>query len=925
MMGVLFRLILLLIATAVTALGSPFQTESPSVKCKLEALDEPATRAIGVQYIAICSALDLRSVPDDLPSSTVELYLDQNRIPVVAPFAFSYMPRLRVVDLSFSNVTALRPNCFAGLHYLEELYLPFNNIVSASQVPPGVFDSLSQLRIIHVQGYYNGNYSTWVKEIKTLDSLEELAISYLDDMVFPSELANLPNLTNLQLSFGLSTRINPQSLNTLRRGKIQELSFKVNENLTFIEPGSFDDMPELRLLNFACCYNLGLDNIIDALSNVSNTQVTHLIVDNVNDGLHGDDIYGEPDVLECRSLWHHLTHLSLQAWGVLRFHAAALKCFQNLTAVSYGYAEGPLPYEGLKVLRELAKKVLPKSAFQSMRLSYMLKNAYDQYRNQWGCYPPYERRPNMDYFPPMKELTPESTMSHHHSDAAQDFETGDSTDKEIENNVKQSNGTSFSCQDVSFIPRNLQHLAVDNIGFSLKPSYFCLRFGPNNLRFVNLSNSDVGSEMNGVTYGLDQLRILDLSRSGYTKLSSNLLEHLPSLTHFYASGNSLRQDSFTSIAKVRKLQHLDLSDNAIPEVNRGAFLGLSELRMINLANNRLNSTDFLVDIIPFVRSIDISSNQVRSLNQRLRDAIDARCAKADFGLELSLLDNPLSCGCQDLPFIKWMKTTRANLTKAEMVKCTGQDGQLQTVNSIDVSSMERHCNIRAHLPLIASISATVAMVVLVAAPLAYRFRWHLRWYLYRMQYLRRRQRYAARPEPRLRDAFVIYAFENTEDRLWVFNTLRPRLEQNNYNLWLEGRNDIPGRFRVDNLLDMLARSCTAIWILSQAFLRDTMCLEMAHQAFIRLGHRRNIVVRRPEAADGIDEELARQNIERILEVLHPRYGIRVAEYTPENRHSETLFWEQIGGFLNQNGPNAHEEENVPLDHDAPETQGLLFE
>ena len=358
------------------------------------------------------------------------------------------------------------------------------------------------------------------------------------------------------------------------------------------------------------------------------------------------------------------------------------------------------------------------------------------------------------------------------------------------------------------------------------------------------------------------------------------------------------------------------------------FLGLGDLRTINLAKNRLNSTEFVIELIPFLQSIDLSGNQLQCLDQTVRDAIDSRCANAkpNCGLEINLVDNPLSCDCLSLPFIKWVKKTPANLTNADVLKCTNQHGQVQTINSIDISNMERYCNVMAHLPLIASISATVALLVLVVAPLAYRFRWHLKWYSYRLKYIGMRHRFTTRADAYFRDAFVIYAFDNNDDRRWVIEILRIKLEQeNNYNLWLEGRNDIPGRYRLDNLMDMLRRSHTVIWILSQAFLQDTMCLEMAHQAFIRLGHKKNLVVRRPGVAEGIDEELARRDIGQILEVLHPKYGIRVAEYAAENTHSENLFWKQIGNFIKKNVSSLHEGEWIPLHPDRQESQQNLYD
>ncbi len=928
MMAYIIRLTPLYLLSSIAAvLGLSVQGDTTNVTCKLVNQDDWDSHTVSRNYIAICRNLGLTHVPDNLPNTTVDLYLDENNIARLPSFAFSYMSGLKILDLSKSNVRELLANCFSGLHFLEELYLPHNYITNPSNVASGVFTPFHHLRVLHVQGKLNGNYTTWLKEVEILDSLEELGITYFSDVVFPSALARLPNLTNLQLSFGPSTKLLAESLKTLRRRKIRELAFKANKDLTHIEHGAFDDMPELRLLNFACCYNLAVDDIGDVLSNASNTQVTHLIVDSTNQDKLGDRIYGAADVVECRSVWHHLTHISMQDVGVRFIHAAAIKCFLNLTAISYGYSQFPFPVpyqDGMAILRDLVKNVVPNSAFQSMRIWYLQMTASLRYRKDWGCYSPYSR-PKTGYFPPLMGSTSGSSIGLQKPQSAQIKIQNAREGGDWENGL---NGVPW-CKHSFSMPKNLHYVDIGNTGYPVTKKYFCIRFTPNNLHFLNLSNNPAfGPEAGGVLYGLNQLRVLDVSRSRYRKLNPQWLDYLPSLTHLYASGNSLRQDTFTSISKVRKLQHLDISDNAMPSLNRNIFLGLSDLRTINVAKNRLNSTEFLIALLPSLQSIDLSGNQLKSLNQTVRDAIDSRCdsANAVCGLEINLMDNPLSCDCDYLPFIKWIKKTSVNVTKVEVLKCTDQYGETKTIKSIGISDMERYCNIMAHLPLIASISATVAVVVLVAAPLAYRFRWHLKWYLYRLKYLRKRHRYTARAEAHFRDAFVIYAFDNNDDRRWVIETLRIKLEQeNNYNLWLEGRNDIPGRFRVDNLMDMLTRSHTAIWILSQAFLQDIMCLEMAHQAYIRLGHKKNLVVRRPEATQGIDAELARRDIGQILEVLHPRYGIRVAEYAPENGRSEILFWELITRFLDKNISSVRRGEWEPLLQEGEEPEGTLYQ
>ncbi len=549
------------LASSVVAVGQGGPVHN---KCNSQTVDDLDSR-VRVNYIVTCRKQGLTRVPDNLPNTTVELYLDQNYITQVPPFAFSYMRILRVLDLSQSHVEKLSPNCFSGLNKLEELYLPFNNIMIPSNVASGLFASFSQLRILHVQGNTNTSYATWSREMENLISLQELGISYFSDAVFPSELASLSNLTNLQLSYGPAHNITSESLSTLRGGRIQELSFKHNIRINYIERGSFDDMPELRLLNFACCYNLDVDYIIDAVSNATNTRLTHLIVDGTNKNEHGSPMHGAADVVECRSVWRHLTHFSMQNCGVRFIHAAAVRCFQNLTAVSYGYSQLPLPipyHEGMEILKDIGENALPKFAWQSVRCSYLQKTASVQYKADWGCSRPYNRLSNSYYFPDLLiGSVLDLKVSAHNRYGVLDIQSGKPTEKQFENEKKINKSNSFKSDHhddvrVVFVPRNLEYIKIDNIGFTHRKSYFHLRFTSNNLLFVNMSsNPAAGPEMNGILEGLGHIRILDISRSGYKKLNPLLLEYLPSLTHLYASGNSLRQSSFTSLSKIRKLAH----------------------------------------------------------------------------------------------------------------------------------------------------------------------------------------------------------------------------------------------------------------------------------------------------------------------------------------------------------------------------------
>ncbi len=211
-----------------------------------------------------------------------------------------------------------------------------------------------------------------------------------------------------------------------------------------------------------------------------------------------------------------------------------------------------------------------------MRFSYLQKSATVRYKTDWGCFSPH-RVPNFHYFPPQLASGSDlANLTHDHYGTVK-IQLGKLTEKEKQfenlNQFEKTNDLNQRKGLVVSLPRDLQYIEIDNIGLSNRKSFFQVMFNPNNLLFLNLSNNPaVGPDVNGVIYGLDRLRVLDVSRSGYRKLNPLLLEFLPALTHLYASGNSLPQYSFISIGKIRNLQYLDISDNAILSLNRDIFL-----------------------------------------------------------------------------------------------------------------------------------------------------------------------------------------------------------------------------------------------------------------------------------------------------------------------------------------------------------------
>lgn len=121
-----------------------------------------------------------------------------------------------------------------------------------------------------------------------------------------------------------------------------------------------------------------------------------------------------------------------------------------------------------------------------------------------------------------------------------------------------------------------------------------------------------------VFHPLTRLQTLDISSTGIKVLSAELFLRTTALVRLYARNNGIAELPDTAFHSLSNLVSLDLSDNLIGNVRIGSFAGLTSVRRVDLARNKL--TSFKGEYFVTKRSdgtaveeLDLSGNQISYL------------------------------------------------------------------------------------------------------------------------------------------------------------------------------------------------------------------------------------------------------------------------------------------------------------------------
>ncbi|KFM66468.1 Protein toll, partial [Stegodyphus mimosarum] len=245
----------------------------------------------------------LKSIPDGIFSSLVSLkilYLNNNQLSELYPYAFSGLSRLQSLDLSNNRISHLPEQIFQQSSDILELYLQNNSL---SSLTPRVFQGLRQLVGLNLS--YNALENVISSE--TLADLSRLFVLDLNhnrfQLVTVTNFHLIRSLQILYLSFNSVRNITDNSFASLRNlhtltlagNKIRYISsdtFSGLESLNYLSLSN-NDIENIHPLAFASCksvQNLKLRSnkltefpkALNSLSLLKHLDLTHNRVHNIS-------------------------------------------------------------------------------------------------------------------------------------------------------------------------------------------------------------------------------------------------------------------------------------------------------------------------------------------------------------------------------------------------------------------------------------------------------------------------------------------------------------------------------------------------------------------------------------------------------------------------------------------------------------------
>ncbi len=236
------------------------------------------------------------------------------------------------------------------------------------------------------------------------------------------------------------------------------------------------------------------------------------------------------------------------------------------------------------------------------------------------------------------------------------------------------------------LPPQLERLSVQNIGINdntalldfLIPDspekVFKACFHPNNkLKYLDLSTAgvnDMAPFASNLSFsGLKQLEFCNLQ--GHGILFTPRIQFFADATMLKVlllGGNRVDLGFWEDLdfLHMPNLESLDLEFCLIHIVPQNSFSLLQNLRYLNLSDNRIENIN--INLSGHLRILNLSENRISSLPHTMTDNLD-HIAK-DHNVVLDLSQNPLRCFCDELRFVKWLKSTKAGFKNKHSTFCT---------------------------------------------------------------------------------------------------------------------------------------------------------------------------------------------------------------------------------------------------------------
>ncbi|XP_041112329.1 toll-like receptor 1 [Polyodon spathula] len=693
---------------------------------------------ISEQHRQDISNQQLTRIPPDLSPSTQYLDLSHNNITRVNDEDLAAVPNLCILELHHNPLEYISPTAFLKNSKLEALNISYSLLKAIPDL------LLPALRVLDVSSNLYGSYA------------------------LGSSFKNMECLFSLALGSPYATSVNYTDFTPVQNIPLRHLSLGYGEGLQSYESGSFTQILSLRKLTLIMPFCERFSMFQDILNDLQRTQVESLVL--VKFLPRYCNISCDP--FEGLRLMRSLKNITfMDTW----FNSSVLyKFLQNLYSspiqvtafLNITYNEDT---EELHMDCDPGKHALNlKAVILDGILHYQMR--YPKFSINVTC---YSQLTYLKFSGSGMNISPCNLLS-----SLPSLEVLDVSNNLLTYNgfwwhgcsytkvfpaLKQLNLSNNRFKKLCFIAEKTQQMraleTLDLSSNSIELEGQCS--WPSHLTNLILSNNILGNSV--FNYLSPHFRNLDLSKTGISVLTKDMLSRLPNLTHLFLSSNGLQVLPADLWAPSIEVLHVD--HNAISVISQDSLKGLPGLKELKAGHE------------PFSCKCD-SYWFVTTFDKRL------------------------------LPDWPWQYTCSYPPELYGMLLEEYQPGRVACEPWIQ-----------------AAIAVLVMLTVVLVLSLTF-YACDGAWYLKMLWVWIRVKRRSSQETERLENAsFHYHAFisYSQHDSNWVDKQLAPNIEKAGFSLCIHERDFVPGDWIIDNIINCVERSYKTLFVLSQSFIRSEWC------------------------------------------------------------------------------------------------------
>ena len=337
--------------------------------------------------------------------------------------------------------------------------------------------------------------------------------------------------------------------------------------------------------------------------------------------------------------------------------------------------------------------------------------------------------------------------------------------------------------------------------------------------------------------------LVDCSRSDEPELPKELPDKTSDLD---MSGNDLL-DLCDARTYLNNLRVLDVSKNKIDKICPQILRDLGNLVELNLTQNHLKRIPRAIKQMTNLAKLDLSNNQL----QRLPKSIQ-KLAKLE---KIDITRNRLRCDCDTFWMVGWLAVNLSRVEKPESLVCAS--GKCKGMHLIEITQDDVGCYDPLKHALI-GLGMTATLAIMLAIVIC-RYRGHIKLWLFTRFGFHPWDRVKENLQEKNYDAFIAFCHDDDE---WVFDTLRPKLEdEHGFHLCIHDRDFVPGAAITENIITAIESSRRVILVLTPNFVESKWC-----EYEFQLAHVRSVKEEKNFLIIAVLEEVDQENLDKALKL-----------------------------------------------------------